>query len=83
MSLLGVLLLAMLGCVTAKRFELNSHVEYYADGELKLRYTFYVKDGHEVLHGKKEVWQPNGRLGTIEEYKNGVKIGTYQAAINP
>jgi len=64
------------------RPELKTHVEFYPGGELKLRYTYYVKDGHEVLHGKKEMWQANGN-GTIEEYKDGVHVQTYGTTINP
>lgn len=79
--LLG-LLLAVTGCVTAKQTELKTHIEYYPGGELKLRYTYYEKNGREVLHGMKEIRQANGN-GITEEYKDGVRVQTYGSGINP
>ena len=79
MKRLLITALALLtSCAQLRTPELKTTTEYYADGHLKCRYTYYLDtQGREVLHGKRETWSPLGTSGMIEDYDRGRLVRTY------
>lgn len=76
-----LLVIAMIGltsCAHLREPELKTATEYYENGRLRCRYTYYVDtQGKEILHGKRETWTPLGTTGTIEEFDRGKVVRKY------
>jgi len=71
--LLGML---MAGCGGKDKMVLKTHEEKWANGQVRIRYTYYLDDaGERVYHGKKTEWAEDGHRRLELEFRNGKRDG--------
>ena len=62
---------------TVQTRQLHTAEFFYPNGHLKEKYTYYLDaDNHQVRHGKREIWEENGLMGTEEVYEDGRLVRT-------
>jgi len=65
------------GCASADK--VITREEKYADGNLKSKIEYRIREGEEVLWGKATYYFPNSTVEVQCEHANGKKHGRYEA----
>lgn len=77
----SVICALLTSCVVAH--DLRSHVEWYRNGRLKIRYHYYVgADGRQIKDGKLERWDDRHLIGVEEVYKDGKLVSSTRIVRN-
>jgi len=55
--------------------------EFYPKGELKVEYTYYLKEGKKIEHGTFTKWYDNGQIMIQGTYRHGKKDGLWRECL--